>query len=68
MSLKTFHVAFISIAILLSIGFGVWGIQQFAETNGAANLAMAIISLLISVTLVLYEINFLRKLKHVRFL
>lgn len=68
MSLKAFHVAFITAAILLSIGFGVWGINQFTDGNNRSALVMAIASLLIGVVLVVYEIKFLQKLKHVRFL
>jgi hypothetical protein len=56
MSLKAFHVFFISVAVLLCLGFGVWCLRQ------TGYLAMGIGSFVVAVGLVCYEIVFLRKL------
>jgi len=55
MSLKTFHVFFISVCVLLCIGFGVWCVQQ------PGYLAAGVGSFIVAVGLVCYEIVFLRK-------
>ena len=55
MSLKAFHVFFISVAVLLCLGFGVWCLQQ------PGYLAMGIASFAVAIGLVCYEIIFLRK-------
>ena len=34
MSLKAVHIAFISLSVLLSVGFAVWALQQFAQNRG----------------------------------
>jgi len=47
LTLKSFHVFFICISIMLTAGFGVWGVQNGLTALGAVSLA-------ISVLLVLY--------------
>ena len=64
MSLKAFHVAFITIATLFSAGFGVWSFGQ----GGAAYLTLGVFSLAASVALVVYGGWFLRKMRHVGYL
>lgn len=68
MSLKTFHIVFISIATLFCLGFGVWAVGDYMNGGGMPSLAMAIVSLLFGVALPPYGIWFLRKLKSVSFL
>ena len=58
MSLKAFHVFFISVSVLLCFGFGVWCFRNNGYTG------MGVGSLLIGVGLIVYEISFLRKLKN----
>jgi hypothetical protein len=57
MSLKTFHIFFISVAVLLCLGFGVWCFRQTGYTG------LGVGSFVLAVALVVYEIIFLRKLK-----
>jgi len=68
MSLKTFHIAFISLSAILSVGFAAWALQRFADGGGAGMLVVAAVSVLFGVGLVFYGVRFLRKLKHVSFL
>lgn len=57
MSLKSFHVFFISVAVLLCVGFGLWCLRQ------PGYFAAGIGSFVVAVGLVWYEIVFLRKFK-----
>jgi len=57
MSLKTFHVFFISVSVVLCIGFGVWCVKQ------PGYLGLGIGSFVVAAALVAYEIVFLKKLK-----
>lgn len=66
MSLKAFHIFFIGVSILLTLGFGVWGIYAFRENQDSTYLALSLFSLFLSVVLVLYGFMFWQKLKKVR--
>lgn len=68
MSLKAFHIFFIAVSILLAFGFGVWGMYYHLTYGNVWYLVMGIASLLVGVVLILYGINFLRKLKHTSYL
>jgi len=61
MSLKTFHIFFISVSVLTAFGFGVWLYQH-------SFLVYGLISFLLGKALIVYGIYFLRKLKHVSFI
>ncbi|MBS4028708.1 MAG: hypothetical protein KGZ58_08720 [Ignavibacteriales bacterium] len=61
MSLKTFHIFFISLSVLTAIGFGVWLLNENAPV-------FAVLSFLSGIGLIVYGISFLRKLKHVSFI
>jgi hypothetical protein len=65
MSLKAFHVFFITISILLCLGFGAWCINSDYTHDRAAYAIAGYISFGLGVLLVLYEIMFLKKLKDV---
>ena len=56
MSLKWFHIVFISLSVLLSLWFGVWGLFN-------QQIVLGIVSLGASVGLVLYGNYFLGKLR-----
>lgn len=63
MSLKAFHIFFITISVLLCLGFGAWCISS-DYTHGRAAYAIAgYISFGLGALLVLYEIMFLKKFK-----
>ena len=63
MSLKAFHIFFITISVLLCLGFGAWCISS-DYTHGRAAYAIAgYISFGLGVLLVLYEIMFIKKFK-----
>ena len=69
MSLKAFHVIFITAASALAFGFGFWLFRAYRSPEGvASDLAWSIASLGCGVGLLVYEGFFLRKLKKVSFL
>jgi hypothetical protein len=68
MSLKAFHVFFMTVAILLLVGMGVWGILDYLHSKSLVNLGMAVVSLQSSLLAVWYFSWFLKKLKGVSYL
>lgn len=67
MSLKAFHVIFITAACALAFGCGVWGLKTFFSTDGRAmHLAFGLGSFAAGVGLILYERYFLKKLKNLK--
>jgi hypothetical protein len=69
MSLKAFHLIFITAAVLLALGCTVWGVKRYFSAGGGAwDLVFGICSLAVAVGLVLYERYFLKKLKRVSYL
>lgn len=65
MSLKAFHVFFVTIATLMAAGFGLWAIQQYSATGSGADLLMTILALAATISLPVYGVWFLKKLKKV---
>ena len=68
MSLKLFHIVFISLSALLAVGFAGWEIRNYLSDGNPLALVVGIISLASAVGLVLYGIRFLKKLKHVGYI
>lgn len=69
MSLKAFHLVFIIASILLALGFGAWSFMNYASPHGSkSDLVIAIVSGVVALGLVGYEIYFLKKLKNVSYL
>jgi hypothetical protein len=69
MSLKAFHLIFITASTLLCAGFGFWSIRQYQNQEGTAgDLALGIVSLMLVVGLIIYGKYFLRKLRHISYL
>ena len=56
MSLKWFHIVFISLSVLVSLGFGIWGLFNQQSALGIASLAA-------SAGLVVYGNYFLGKVR-----
>jgi hypothetical protein len=67
MSLKAFHIFFITLSVLLMFGFAVWTFQSYTESGGSLMLVGSLLSMLAGVGLIIYGINFLKKLKNVSF-
>jgi hypothetical protein len=69
MSLKAFHVIFITAAVLMAVGCAVWGFKSYFSAEGRAlDLVFGIFSVLGAIALVVYERFFLKKLKDVSYI
>jgi hypothetical protein len=63
LSLRSFHVVFIVISILLSLGVGVWGTQQYMQQSSSQGLGVAVIFFLTGILLSFYAVRYFGKLK-----
>ena len=68
MSLKAFHVVFITASVLLAFGCAAWWLVNFAEMRRLSDLVYGGGSLVVGVALVIYGRYFLRKLKNISYL
>jgi hypothetical protein len=68
MSLKTFHLVFVSASVLLMLSLTGWCLAQYRGGGQAAQLVYAAISMVCAVGLVIYGRIFLKKLKHISYL
>ncbi len=69
MSLKAFHLLFITAATALAFGCGGWGLKDFfSESGGTWDLIFGLGSLTGGVGLIVYGRYFLKKLKKVSYL
>ena len=68
MSLKAFHVIFITAASLLAFGLGAWMLRTYNEVGSRGDLIYGIVSLTVGLGLVVYEGFFLKKLKKISYL
>ena len=68
MSLKAFHLVFITASVLLSFGFGAWSLVGFSDYGRMVDLVFGIGSVGVGVGLIVYGRYVLRKLKHISYL
>jgi hypothetical protein len=68
MSLKAFHLVFITASVLLAFGFAAWSLVNYSDTRRTMDLVFGIGSGLIGFTLIFYGRYFLKKLKHISYL
>ncbi|MGA2542046.1 MAG: hypothetical protein ABSG78_10885 [Verrucomicrobiota bacterium] len=68
MSLKTFHIVFVTCATLLAFFFGGWLLNQYRLTGQPGQLLGGIASLLAGGGMIWYGRAVLRKLKHIGYL
>ncbi len=67
MSLKTFHIFFVTVSILFLLGFSGWALKEYWRVDHATNLLLqAGGALIFAVLLVAYGWWFLHKLKDVK--
>jgi hypothetical protein len=65
MSLKAFHLFFITLSVLLALGCGVWTAQLYQSGGNPIDLAFAVASFAAAVGLVVYGAWFIRKARKI---
>jgi hypothetical protein len=69
MSLKAFHLFFITAASAMAFGVGVWALKNYWSVNGSLlDLLFGIGSVLAGIGLIVYERYFLKKTKNLGYL
>ncbi len=68
MSLKFFHVLFIVLATIGSVGFAVWSFRQVAAGAGGLYVVLGVLGLVVGVALAVYGRWFLKKTKDVGYM
>jgi len=68
MSLKAFHIVFVTLSILLAFGFGAWCFNQYGDSHRTADLLYGLGSVAAGVGLTFYGKYVLRKLKNISYL
>ena len=68
MSLKAFHIVFVTASIVLAVLFGIWSFLNYFHDGALKDLLFGIGSLLAGVALVFYERYALKKLKNISYL
>lgn len=63
MSLKNFHIFFIVVSIILALGLGLWMVRSYGDTGEVGELVMGIGSAILAAALVVYGIQFRKKIK-----
>jgi len=63
MSLRIFHIVFVTVSIALSIFVTIWGVREYAATHSTGALGLAFVFLTAGVVLVWYANRVFRKLK-----
>lgn len=68
MSLKAFHVVFVTASVLLMLVLAGWCVGNYREEGSAVHLVWAGLSLVASAGLLVYGKLFLKKFKHISYL
>ena len=68
MSLKAFHIVFVTASILLALLFGIWSFRNYFNEGTLKDLLFGAGSLVVGVALVFYERYALKKLKNISYL
>jgi divalent metal cation (Fe/Co/Zn/Cd) transporter len=66
MSLKVFHIVFISLSVVLAFGFGLWLLIGQPVEVGLIDIVAAILSFGVGILLVLYEIKIVKKFRSLK--
>jgi hypothetical protein len=62
LSLRSFHLFFIAVSVLLSAWVGVWGVQSYLATKSAGDLVLGALFLALGAVLLLYGRRVRKKL------
>lgn len=68
MSLKGFHVFFIAVCLIFTVGMGFWGVRDFRESGQQWSLYLGVGSFASCLVLGAYGVWFLKKLRHLSYI
>jgi steroid 5-alpha reductase family enzyme len=68
MSLKAFHLVFVSASVLLMLGLTAWCLGNYRRSDSSMDLVWSAAALASAAALLVYGRFFLRKLKHISYL
>lgn len=68
MSLKAFHLVFVTASVLLAFAVAAWAFVNYSEAQRPMDLFYGLGSALCGVGLIVYGRYFLKKLKHISYL
>jgi hypothetical protein len=63
LSLRSFHLFFITVSVALSALVVVWGVRSWRATGSGSDLAFGVMFLVVGIVLALYGIRVRRKLR-----
>ena len=63
LSLRSFHLFFIAVSVLLAAWVGVWGVQSYLATRSVSDLALGVVFFVLGFVLLLYGRRVRRKLR-----
>ncbi len=63
LSLRSFHLFFIAVSVLLAAWVGVWGVQSYLATHSVSDLALGVVFFLLGFVLLIYGRNVRSKLR-----
>ena len=63
LSLRSFHLFFVAVSVLLAAWVGVWGVQSYLATRSVGNLTLGVVFFLLGFVLLLYGRRVRRKLR-----
>ena len=63
MSLRIFHIVFISVSVALTLYIAVWGVREFILSRSTLGISMALIAVVGGASLVWYGSRVFHKLK-----
>jgi len=67
-SLKAFHIVFVTLSSIFALGFGVWAIGDYNKTGDVASMVIGILSLVGAISMVVYGRWFWKKLSGISWL
>jgi hypothetical protein len=64
-SLKTFHLFFIGVSIVLALWLGAWGLRDYVDgVGGGGRLGLGLLFFVVGFVLVIYWFRFREKYRH----
>ena len=62
MSLKAFHIFFVTVSVLMCLGVGAWGTNEYLAAGSATGLGLAVACFVLGAGLIVYGFKVYKKL------